>query len=73
MSMGTCAVVLNTCGMCRHHNSKQRQDRESVLEECNLKQICSLERRNSSVLSWVEAAEHALPTVHDEVAHTRLL
>ena len=65
----------NVCSCAEHIWGVQTLEQQagSVPEECNLKQMGSLERGNGSVLSWVEAAEHALPAVHDEMAHTRLL
>ncbi len=37
------------------------------------RQVILLEWGNGSVLSWVQAAQHALPAVHYEMAHTGLL
>ncbi len=37
------------------------------------RQVILLEWGDGSVLSWVQAAQHALPAVHDEMAHTGLL
>ena len=37
------------------------------------RQVILLERGYGSVLSWVQAAQHALPAVHDKMAYTRLL
>jgi len=37
------------------------------------RQVILLEWGYGSVLSWVQAAQHALPAVHDKMAYTRLL